>query len=167
MKPLCQEQGRSENPKNKTAHSTPFWFFLWCAQLCFARSGSKIVTETSCALMVSRAAIHHNPYMLLIAISTNVIFSHLSEPLSIPGFSFSWLRRREREVEAWTDRTLPEIKTKSRGDWRELIKRAWKRGYEDDTWWMIMKTETWWKVGVEIFWKKLCVKATVWKQACA
>ena len=99
-------------------------------------------------------------YILLAAISANVMKSQF-----IPGFSFSLLRCRGSEDEAWTDRTPRDMKTQRR---RELTKRAWKRRYEDDKWWMIMKNETWWKMGKDFSVQKfLCVKATVCKRVSA
>ena len=105
-------------------------------------------------------------YILLVAISANVINSIPSfKSLFFPGFSFSLLRRRGSEDEAWTDRAPCEMKTERR---RELTKRAWKRRYKDDRWWMIMKNETWWKMGKDFSVQKLlCVKATVCKRVCA
>ena len=50
----------AREPKSKTAHSTPFFLTLWCGQLCSARNRRKIFTETSCALMVWGATIHHS-----------------------------------------------------------------------------------------------------------
>ena len=50
----------AREPKSKTAHSTPFLKMLWCGQLCSGRNRCKIFTETSCALMVSWATIHHS-----------------------------------------------------------------------------------------------------------
>ena len=56
-------------PKNKVGQRTQkqdgtarlfFFKILWCRQLCCARNRRKIFTETSSALMVSGATIHHS-----------------------------------------------------------------------------------------------------------
>ena len=167
-------------PKSKTVRRACFFFILWCGQLRSARNRRKIFTENIVRTDGIRG--HNSPqhavsanvsyvYILLVAISANVINSIPSfGSLFIPGFSFSLLRRRGSEDEAWTDRTPCEIETKRR---RELTKRAWKRRYEDDRWWMIREWS--WtmrhderKMGKDFSVQKLlCVKTTVCKRVCA
>jgi hypothetical protein len=53
------KQGGSENPKARRCAARVF-FILWCGQLRSARNRRKIFTETSCALIVSSATIHHS-----------------------------------------------------------------------------------------------------------
>ena len=48
-----------ENPKARR-HAARLFKVVWCGQLCSARNRRKIFTETSCALMVSGATIHHS-----------------------------------------------------------------------------------------------------------
>ena len=55
--------GGPENPKARRHTVTQHPFFkkiLWWRQLCSARNRRKIFIETSCALMVSGATIHHS-----------------------------------------------------------------------------------------------------------
>ena len=54
------KQGGPENPKARRHTARLFLKILWCGQLCSARKRRKIFTETSCALMVSGATIHHS-----------------------------------------------------------------------------------------------------------
>ena len=59
----CQatrKQGGPENPKARRHTARLFLKTLWCGQLCSGRNRCKIFTETSCALMVSGATIHHS-----------------------------------------------------------------------------------------------------------
>ena len=51
-------QGQSPKARRHTARL--FLKMLWCGKLCSARNRHKIFTETSCALMVSGATIHHS-----------------------------------------------------------------------------------------------------------
>ena len=55
-----RKQGGPENPKARRHTARLFLKMLWCGQLCSARNRRKIFTETSCALMVSGATIHHS-----------------------------------------------------------------------------------------------------------
>ena len=54
------KQGGPENPKARQRTARLFLKMLWCGQLCSGRYRCKIFAETSCALMVSRATIHHS-----------------------------------------------------------------------------------------------------------
>ena len=54
------KQGGPENPKARRHTARLFLNILWCGRLCSARNRRKIFTETSCALMVSGATIHHS-----------------------------------------------------------------------------------------------------------
>ena len=54
------KQGAPENPKARRHTARLFLKILWCGQLCSARNRRKIFSETSCALMVSGATIHHS-----------------------------------------------------------------------------------------------------------
>ena len=136
-KPILQNKVGRRTQKQYGAQHVFFEKILWCGQLCSARNRSKIFTETSCALMVSGATIHHSMLCQLrlhssSRYSANVFNSIPSSySLFIPGFLFSLLRCSGSEDEAWTDRTPCDMKTKRR---RELTKRASKRRYEDDRW---------------------------------
>ena len=55
-----KKQGGPENPKARWHTARLFLKMLWCGQLCSGRNRFKIFTETSCALMVSGATIHHS-----------------------------------------------------------------------------------------------------------
>ena len=120
----CETRWARE-PKGKTAHSTLSFF----ENLCFI--------ETPCALMASRATIHHSMlaavYIVLIAISAdcNVTLFHPSN------------RRTKR---GWTEHGATwklndgVARKKSR---RELTKRALTLRYADDRSWMVMRYEKW------------------------
>ena len=57
---ILKKQGGPENPKARRRTARLFLKMLWCGQLCSGRNRCKIFTETSCALMVSWATIHHS-----------------------------------------------------------------------------------------------------------
>ena len=57
---FSRETRWAREPKSNMAHSTPFLKILRWGQLCSARNRRKKFSETSCALMVSGATIHHS-----------------------------------------------------------------------------------------------------------